>query len=391
MPITTLSPLIIMTVDHAIVTPGSVPAGRRPGRRRGVTSILLLAVVAAMTITGWVILVGLVVPQHLQLGARTVGIGLGITAYALGVRHAFDADHIAAIDNTTRKLLADGRPTPAVGFWFALGHSSVVVLLAAGIATGAHLVVGLTEDGSAVRKDLGLVSTLASGLFLVAIGVINLIALVSVVRLYRSARSGRYDEDALERTLDRRGLITRLLRPLIASIRHPAQMYLVGLLFGVGFDTATEVTLLVLAGSGAAVGLPWYAIMVMPMLFTAGMTLFDTLDGMFMRVAYGWAFANPIRKLYYNLTITALSVAVAVLIGSVELISVLHDRIGWTNRVSDRVAGLDLGNVGYLVAATFVVVWVGAVGYWKTARVEEKWLARNGEPIRAEDRRSTHC
>jgi high-affinity nickel-transport protein len=159
------------------------------------------------------------------------------------------------------------------------------------------------------------------------------------------------------------------------SVRHPAQMYAVGLLFGVGFDTATEVTLLVLAGSGAAAGLPWYAVLVLPLLFTAGMCLFDTLDGAFMTVAYRWAFAHPVRRLYYNLTITGLSVAVALLIGTVELVGLLHDQLHWTDGLSAWVAGMDLGNVGFLVAGLFVVVWAAAIGYWKLGRVEARWTA----------------
>jgi high-affinity nickel-transport protein len=341
---------------------------------------LLLAGITLVTAAAWVVLGAVVVPQHLQIGTTVFGLGLGVTAYTLGVRHAFDADHIAAIDNTTRTLTgAGGRRPVTVGFWFALGHSSTVVLLAAAIATGARAVATLTDGDSATRSDLGLVSTGVSGLFLYLIGLLNLVAFVGVVRLYRRARTGGLDDDALEKVLDRRGLVTRLLRPLLRSVRSPRRMWVVGLLFGLGFDTATEVTLLVLAGSGAAAGLPWYAVLVLPVLFTAGMCLFDTLDGAFMALAYRWAFAHPIRRVYYNLTITGLSVAVALLIGTIELVGLLHDQLHWTDGASAWVAGLDLGNVGFLVVGLFAVVWAVALGYWKLARVESRWGATGPE------------
>jgi nickel/cobalt transporter (NiCoT) family protein len=360
-----------------VKTPAAAPVPRL-GRREWREIVVLLTVIGAMTVTGWTVLAVVVVPEHLGLGGQVFDLGLGVTAYTLGVRHAFDADHIAAIDNTTRKLLADGRRPVSVGFWFALGHSTVVALLAAGTAVGARFVVGLTDDRSSARHELGLVSASASGLFLYLIGTLNLIALIGICRLYRQSRAGTADPAALEQFLDRRGLFNRMLRPLMRSVRHPAQMYPIGLLFGVGFDTATEVTLLVLAGSGAAAGLPWYAIVVLPLLFTAGMTLFDTLDGAFMTVAYRWAFAEPIRKLYYNLTITGLSAAVALLIGTIELVGVLHRQLHLTDAVSGWIAGLDLNNVGFLVVGLFVAVWAIAVAYWKLAGVELRWRPATG-------------
>jgi high-affinity nickel-transport protein len=360
-----------------------VPPIQSPGRlhRREWREIaLLLGVVVVVTVAAWVLLAAVVVPQHLRIGTKVFGLGLGITAYTLGVRHAFDADHIAAIDNTTRTLMAQGRRPVSVGFWFALGHASVVGLLAAGIGFGARFVVALTDDGSAARHDLGTVGTSVSGLFLYLIGLLNLAAFVGIAKVYRRARAGAFDPAELDRALDKRGLVNRILRPLMRSIRHPAQMFPIGLLFGIGFDTATEVTLLVLAGSGAAAGLPWYAVLVLPLLFTAGMCLFDTLDGAFMTVAYRWAFASPVRKLYYNLTITGLSVAVALLIGTIELVGLLHDKLHWKDAVSGWLAGLDLNNVGFLIVGLFVLIWAGAIAYWKLGRVESRWTA---EPARA--------
>jgi high-affinity nickel-transport protein len=350
----------------------SVPPTRLD-RREWRQLAVLLGVIAVMTAAGWVVLVTLVAPRDFAIGTQVFGVGLGVTAYTLGVRHAFDADHIAAIDNTTRKLMAEGRRPVSVGFWFALGHATVVALLTAGTAAGTRFVVGLTDDDSPARHVLGAVSTSVSGLFLYLIAAFNLVAFLGVARVYREARAGRFDPTALERALDGRGLLNRILRPLLRSISHPAQMYPVGLLFGIGFDTATEVTLLVLAGSGAAAGLPWYAVLVLPLLFAAGMTLFDTLDGAFMTVAYQWAFAHPVRKLYYNLTITGLSVTVALLIGTIELVGVLHSRLRWSDGVSTWIAGMDLNNVGFAIAGLFVVVWAVAISYWKLARVEHRW------------------
>jgi nickel/cobalt transporter (NiCoT) family protein len=351
----------------------SAPSSGRLHRREWREISFLLGIIAVLTVGAWVVLAAVVVPQHLQIGTKVFGLGLGVTAYTLGVRHAFDADHIAAIDNTTRSLMAQGRRPVSVGFWFALGHASVVGLLAAGIAAGARFVVSLTDDGSSARHDLGTIGTSVSGLFLILIGLLNLVAFVGIAKVYRRARAGSFDPRELDRALDKRGLVNRILRPLMRSIRHPAQMFPVGLLFGIGFDTATEVTLLVLAGSGAAAGLPWYAVLVLPLLFTAGMCLFDTLDGAFMTVAYRWAFASPVRKLYYNLTITGLSVAVALLIGTIELVGLLHDQLHWTDGLSGWVSGLDLNNVGFLIVGLFVVVWGAAIGYWKLRRVESRW------------------
>ena len=351
----------------------AAPAIPRLARREWRELAVLLGIIAVITVGGWVLLAAIVVPQHLTVGRQVFGIGLGVTAYTLGVRHAFDADHIAAIDNTTRRLLAQGRRPVSAGFWFALGHSTVVALLATGIAVGARFVLEVSDERSSARADLRVVSASVSGLFLCLIGVMNLVALVGLVRLYRRSQAGGGDADSLEEMLDRRGLFNRLLRPLLRSVRHPGQMYPVGLLFGLGFDTATEVTLLALAGSGAAAGLPWYAVLVLPVLFTAGMTLFDTLDGAFMTVAYRWAFAEPLRKLYYNLTVTGLSVTVALLIGSIELVGVLHQRLHLRDGVTGWVAGLDLNSVGFLIVGLFVVVWAAAIAYWKLARVQQRW------------------
>jgi high-affinity nickel-transport protein len=356
--------------EHVLASPRTSARWRRADWTRFAG---LLAVIAALHVAAFGILAVLIAPHHYTVGTQVFGFGLGITAYTLGMRHAFDADHIAAIDNTTRKLMADGKRPVSVGFWFALGHSTIVVLLAAGIAAGTRQVASLTHDGSSARRTLGVVSTSASGGFLYLIGILNLVALMGIVKMYRALRRGEFDEAMLTKQLDKRGFLNRVLGRLTKSVTRPGQMYPVGLLFGIGFDTATEVLLLALAGSTAAAGLPWYAILCLPLLFTAGMSLFDTLDGTFMNFAYHWAFSNPVRKVYYNLTITGLSVAVALVIGSIELIGVAHDQLGFVNPVTDWISDLNLNDVGFVVVGAFMVVWAVAIGYWKLARVEHRW------------------
>ncbi|MEU5594285.1 HoxN/HupN/NixA family nickel/cobalt transporter [Streptomyces sp. NPDC020298] len=335
--------------------PETKAASFRWRREDTVKTAGLMGVIAALHVVAFGILFLLVAPGHYEVGSNAFGIGLGVTAYTLGMRHAFDADHIAAIDNTTRKLMADGKRPVSVGFWFALGHSSVVVLLAAMIAGGTQLAGRVMNENSRTHQVLGVMGTTVSATFLYLVAALNLVALFGILRVFRAMRAGSYDEQELEQHLDSRGFMNRVLGRLTRSITRPGQMFPLGFLFGLGFDTATEVTLMVMAGSGAAAGLPWYAILCLPLLFAAGMSLFDTLDGTFMNFAYQWAFSNPVRKVFYNLTITGLSIAVAFVIATMELL------------------GLELGNVGYLIVGLFVVVWAAAVAYWKVARVEERW------------------
>jgi len=336
----------------------------------------LLAVIVALHAVAFGLLFLVVTPQHYEVGAKTFGVGLGITAYTLGMRHAFDADHIAAIDNTTRKLMADGKRPVSVGFWFALGHSSVVVLLAALVAGGTQLAGTLVNENSGTHQVLGVIGTTVSGTFLYLIAALNLVALLGILRVFRAMRAGQFDESELEAHLDSRGFMNRVLGRFTKSITRPGQMYPLGFLFGLGFDTATEVTLMVMAGSGAAAGLPWYAILCLPLLFAAGMSLFDTLDGTFMNFAYQWAFSNPVRKVFYNLAITGLSIAVAFLIGTIELVGVLHEKLALRDAVTGWISGLNLDNVGFIIVGLFVVVWAAALAYWRIAKVEQRWAVR---------------
>ncbi|MEO3936943.1 HoxN/HupN/NixA family nickel/cobalt transporter [Dermatophilaceae bacterium Soc4.6] len=338
-------------------------------------------VIVLMHVVGFGLLVFVVAPQHLAVGTQVFGVGLGVTAYVFGLRHALDADHIAAIDNTTRKLMAEGGQPRSVGFWFAMGHSGMVFVLTGVLAFGSHAAATLSGNDSGVHIVLSTLGTVASGGFLLAMGLFNLIAFLGIWRVFRSMRHGPLDDEALERHLASRGLIVRLLGRIGQSIRHPWQMLPVGMLFGVGFDTASEVTVLVLAGMGAAAGLPWYGVLLLPLLFAAGMSALDFLDGLFMTVAYDWAFSHPVRKIYYNLSVTGLSVAVALVIGSIELVSVLRERFGVESWATDWIAGIDLGNIGVLVVALFVMVWAVAVSYWRWGRVEERW-ARAADPGR---------
>ncbi|WP_433803769.1 HoxN/HupN/NixA family nickel/cobalt transporter [Actinomycetospora sp. CA-084318] len=344
----------------------------------------MTAIVVLLHVVGWGVLAVFIAPNHYDLGdAGVFGLGLGLTAYLLGMRHAFDADHIAAIDNTTRKLLADrgedgSRPRPlTVGFWFSLGHSTIVFVLVLLLGLGVRAVASeIGDDDSPLKVIGGLIGTAVSGVFLILIGVINLVVLVGIVRIFRRMRHGDYDEAELERHLDERGFMNRFLGRVTKAVRRPGHMYPVGVLFGLGFDTATEVSLLVLAGGAAAATLPWWAVLVLPILFAAGMSLFDALDGAFMCFAYGWAFMRPVRKVFYNITITSLSVVVALVIGLIELISILTDQLDIEGGPLAWVANLPLDDVGFWIVGLFVLAWVVALAVWRFGRVEERWEGR---------------
>ncbi len=346
-----------------------------PGEWAAIAGIA--AVVVGLHVLGWVTLAAIVAPHHYQVGSGQVfGVGLGLTAYTLGMRHAFDADHIAAIDNTTRKLMADGKRPVSVGFWFSLGHSTVVFALCLLLAFGVRSLAGQVQNGSSgLHTVTGLVGTSVSGAFLYIIGILNLVILVGIVRVFRQMRKGEFDEAALEQHLNNRGLMNRWLGRLTKSVTKSWQIYPIGVLFGLGFDTATEVGLLVIAGGAAAFSLPWYAILTLPVLFAAGMSLLDAIDGCFMNFAYGWAFSKPVRKVYYNITITALSVAVALIIGTIELVSILTDKLSINSGPLAWIGSLDLNNVGFFIVGLFVLTWVVALVVWRYARVEEKWSA----------------
>jgi high-affinity nickel-transport protein len=330
--------------------------------------------VLLLHVVGWGALVLVVAPAHYSLGtAGTFTIGLGATAYLFGARHAFDPDHIAAIDNTTRKLSSDGRRPLSVGFWFSLGHSTVVFVLCMLFGLGARALAAQVNDGSSPLKNVaGMFGTLVSGLFLLLIGLINLSSLFGIARVFRQMRGGQLDEVELEHHLNNRGFLGRLLRGTTRAVSRPWQMYPVGLLFGLGFDTTSEVSLLVLAGGAAAFALPWYAVLTLPVLFAAGMSLLDAADGIFMTAAYQWAFLNPVRKVFYNLTMTALSVGVALFIGGIELFGLFAKQLGLSGGALGWVDALSGGYIGYGVVGLFLITWLGAVAYWRLARLGER-------------------
>ncbi|GAA2185006.1 HoxN/HupN/NixA family nickel/cobalt transporter [Brooklawnia cerclae] len=343
----------------------------------------MAAVVLLLNLVGWGVLLLAVAPQRLTVGSAGVfGIGLGVTAFLLGVRHAFDADHIAAIDNTTRKLIGENRPALSVGFWFSLGHSSVVFGLALLLALGLRAVAGpVTDSGSALQQTLGTVGSIAAGTFLILIGLLNLGSVRGIVRVFREMRGAPLNDAELERHLNNRGLLARLLGRFTRRVTRPWHMYPVGLLMGLGFDTATQVALLVLAGGTVALTLPWYAILVLPVLFAAGMSLFDAADGVLMARAYRWAFLAPVRKVYYNLTVTVLSVIAALGIGATVLLQLLAEHLQPTGGLLGWVAGLDMGNVGYALVALFVGAWLISLVVWRLGRVEQRWQGANIGPI----------
>ena len=337
----------------------------------------MAGVVLLLNVIGWGVLVLGVVPHNYTLGSAGVfGVGLGLTAFLLGVRHAFDADHIAAIDNTTRKLVGEGKPALGVGFWFSLGHSSVVFGLSLLLALGVRALAGpVLNENSGMQQTLGLIGTIVAGSFLVLIGLINLIAVLGIARVFRQLRSGELDEAELERQLNNRGLLARLLGRVMRRVSRPWHAYPVGLLMGLGFDTATQVALLVLAAGSAAFTLPWYAVLVLPVLFAAGMSLFDTADGVFMARAYGWAFLKPIRKVFYNLTVTVLSVLVALVIGGIVLIGLLVEQLDIQSGPLARIGSLDLEYVGFIIVGLFILTWLVALAVWRFGRIEERWTS----------------
>jgi nickel/cobalt transporter (NiCoT) family protein len=339
----------------------------------------MVAVVAALHIIGFGIFFAFVVPQHY----KGLGIGVSLTAYTLGLRHAFDADHISAIDNTTRKLMNErrgqaGSKRPlSVGYYFSLGHSTIVIAIGAGIVIAEKAVYGAVSNSSSGLEQFGGVfGTIVSATFLYLIALLNIVILAGIVKVFRAMRNGTYDEAELERQLENRGLMYRFFGKWMKSITKEWQMYPVGVVFGMGFDTATEVALLATTALLATQVLPWYSIMCLPILFTAGMAMMDTLDGCFMNGAYGWAFFNPVRKVYYNLAITGLSVAICFFIGTIEVFGLLPMELHIHGAFWNFMENFNINTAGFVIVGMFVLTWAVALCIWKYGRVEEKWSAR---------------
>ena len=330
-------------------------------------SILLLHVI------GFGIFFAFVVPAHY----KGLGIGVAVLAYTLGLRHAFDADHISAIDNTTRKLMNEGKKPLSVGYFFSLGHSTIVIAIGAGIVIAEKAVYGaVANNGSGLEQFGGIFGTIVSAGFLYLIAFLNIVILAGILAVFRKMRHGDYDEEELEKQLENRGFMYRMFGPWMKSITKEWHMYPVGVVFGMGFDTATEVALLATTALLATQALPWYSIMCLPILFTAGMSLMDTFDGVFMNVAYGWAFFNPVRKVYYNLAITGLSVFICFFIGTVEVLGLLPMELHLNGGFWSFMANFDINKAGFVIVGMFIATWVGALLVWKYAHIEEKWTAK---------------
>jgi nickel/cobalt transporter (NiCoT) family protein len=328
------------------------------GKLAGIFAVLIAANVAAWI---WVLVAFRDYP---------VLVGTAFLAYAFGLRHAVDADHIAAIDNVTRKLMQEGKRPIGTGLFFSLGHSTVVVLASVAIALTTTALQGRFDD---LKLIGGTVGTAVSALFLFLVAAANLVILISVYRTFQEVRrGGAFVEDDLNHLLAQRGLLGRLFRPMFRLVSRSWHMYPLGFLFGLGFDTATEIGVLGISAAQASKGLPIWSIMVFPALFTAGMSLVDTADGVLMLGAYGWAFTKPIRKLYYNLTITFVSVLVAVLIGGIEALGLVADRLNLDGPFWLYVGALNdhFGALGYLIITIFVASWLISIAVYRLARFD---------------------
>jgi nickel/cobalt transporter (NiCoT) family protein len=363
------------------VVESQVEAGRKSLRpslrltRKERTELIAMALVVVGLLVLGAVLLGASSAHHYRVSKTAVfGLGTGLLALTLGVRHAFDADHIAAIDNTTRKLMAEGKRPLGVGFFFSLGHSTVVFVLTVLLGLGIKsLGAGVADENSSLHHVTNLVGTSVSGFFLYAIAAINVVILWSILRAFGDLRSGAYDEAEVERKLEQRGMMNRFFYPLSRRVDKSWKMYPIGVLFGLGFDTATEIGLLVLSGSAVASGLPLWAILSLPLLFAGGMSFFDTLDGCFMNFAYHWAFSNPVRKIYYNLIVTGLSVAVAFGIGTIELVSLLGSELNLQGSFFSFFQNFNINSAGFVVVGLFVVTWIMALVIWRVAKVEERF------------------
>ena len=341
------------------------------------TVALMATVVLGLHALGFFLLLALVVPHHYHVGGSGVfALGTGITAYTLGLRHAIDADHISAIDNSTRKLMAEGKRPMSVGFFFSLGHSTIVFGLALLLALGVKTLGGeVTHSGSTLHDVTGWIGTGVSGTFLYVIAALNVVILLGIVRVFREMRSGAYDEQQLEQQLASRGLMNRIFGRFARAVTKPWQMYPIGVLFGLGFDTATEVALLFISAGAAGAGLPFYAILCLPVLFAAGMSLLDTIDGSFMNFAYGWAFSKPVRKVFYNITITGLSAVIALVVGTIELAGLLGEKLEARGSLWVWLETININTLGLVIVGLFVGTWAVALAVWRFGHIEERWEA----------------
>lgn len=329
--------------------------------------LLALLGVAVLHLIGFGLLFAVVAPGDLRLSSgEAFGISVGITAYTLGIRHAFDADHIAVIDNTTRKFLQEGKRPHATGFFFSAGHSTVVLMLALVVVAGVQGVgAAIENDDSALHQATSIWGPTFAGTFLLIVGLVNLAVLRGSLRLVRRSRTEQVSADEIDRQLAGTGVISRATRKLSQRVSAPWQAYPLGFFFGLGFDTATEIALLVLAGGGAAAGLPVLSILCLPILFAAGMTLFDTLNGAATTKAYDWALHEPRRRLAYNVGVTGISVVFALLIGSLSVTRVIVEQFSIRSGPLAWLAGIDVGMLGYVLLGVILTAWAAALAWWR--------------------------
>ncbi len=325
--------------------------------------VAIYTILAILNVGGWLWALA-------AFGENPALLGMALLIYGLGLRHAVDADHIAAIDNVTRKLMQMKQLPVGVGFFFALGHSAIVVIVATAVAAAATM-LGQFQSWQEIG---GTISTGVSALFLLAIAAMNIVIFVGVYRSYRKVRTGgTYVEEDLDMLLNNRGFLARLFRPLFRLVTKSWHMFLLGFLFGLGFDTATEVAMLGVSAAQAAKGIPLESILVFPILFAAGMSLVDTTDGVMMLGAYDWAFVKPMRKLTYNMTITLVSIAVALLIGGVEALGLISDKLGLSGGVWDGIGTINdnFNDLGFAIVGVFVVAWIASCAIYKIKRLDE--------------------
>jgi high-affinity nickel-transport protein len=317
--------------------------------RFGIVGIYAILATANIAVWCW---------AWIEFHGHPVLLGTALLAYGFGLRHAVDADHIAAIDNVVRKLMQEGKRPVTVGFFFSLGHSTVVVMMAVVVA----LTAGALQNKFQAFKDFGdIVGTLVSAFFLLLVAIMNIFIMIGTWQTFRRvSMGGHYDEEDMDMVIARGGPLAHLFRPVFKLIRKSWHMYPLGFLFGLGFDTATEVALLAISATEATKGLPIWSVLVFPALFTAGMSLVDTTDGILMLGAYGWAFLNPLRKLFYNLTVTAVSVLVALLVGGIEALGLIGDKFGFSGRFWDFIGSLNdnFGDLGFAIIGIFVLCWL---------------------------------
>ncbi|MBU8880000.1 HoxN/HupN/NixA family nickel/cobalt transporter [Bacillus sp. FJAT-29790] len=308
-----------------------------------------------------------VVPAHPTF------IGLGIAAYVFGIRHAFDVDHIAAVDNTIRKLVAQKKDSRGVGFYFSLGHSTVVFLLAVLTAVSVNFVAKYMPS---MQEIGGIIGVTVSGVFLVFLAILNLVLFIQLWKILRGMKEKKMSEAELEKVFEAKGFFTRYLGPLFKVVTKSRHIYPIGFLFGLGFDTATEISLLTMSAGAAKSHLPVIGILALPLLFAAGMSLFDTLDGILMTKSYAWANDRPVRKVYYNLTVTAISVVAALAVGIVELAQITTEKLHLSGGLWDVIAAIDFGNLGYFLVAAFLIIWGVSVFIWKFYGIEERYTVK---------------